>query len=116
MIRKIVMFGMLITFLSTATFAMADEVFVTKNGSKYHKASCRLLKKKESAKKLDKDDAIEKGYTPCKRCFKEDVIVDESDEGAKKDKVSKKRTKKVSREEEKDEKEKNEEKEENEEE
>ena len=72
--RKLVMAVMLMTFLSAATVVFAEDVFITRNGSKYHNEICRLLKNKENVKKMDKKEAIEKEYTPCKRCFNEDVI------------------------------------------
>ncbi|MCK5013304.1 MAG: hypothetical protein KAS66_05760 [Candidatus Omnitrophica bacterium] len=77
MIRKLMMVGMLVMFLSATTYAFAEDVFITQRGSKYHKEECRLIKNKENVTKLDKKEAIEEGYGPCKRCFKEDVVVDE---------------------------------------
>ena len=81
MIRKLIMVGMLAMFLSTTTSAFAEDVFVTQRGKKYHKQECRLIKNKENVVKLEKKEALEKGYEPCKRCFKEDVVVDEGKKG-----------------------------------
>ncbi len=89
MIRKLMMVGMLVMFLSATTYAFAEDVFITQRGSKYHKEECRLIKNKENVTKLDKKEAIEEGYGPCKRCFKEDVVVDEG----KKDQNQAKKTK-----------------------
>ena len=44
----------------------------------YHKEICRLLKNKENVTKLEKEDAVEEDYGPCKRCFKKDVVTDDS--------------------------------------
>ncbi len=76
MIRKLMMIGMLMVFLSATTHAFAEDVFVTQRGAKYHKAICRLVKNKDNITKFEKKEAIEKGYEPCKRCFKEDVVVE----------------------------------------
>lgn len=40
-------------------------VFVTNNGTKYHREWCSYLKSKKS---IEKAKAIEKGYTACSRC------------------------------------------------
>lgn len=77
MIRKLMMLGMLVVFLSTTTYVFAEDVFTTPRGSKYHKEICRLVKDNESVVKIEKKQAVEDGYGPCKRCFKEDVIMDE---------------------------------------
>ena len=76
MIRKFMMLGILAIFLITATHAFAGDVFVTQKGSKYHKEICRLVKNRDNLAKMDKDEAIENDYLPCKRCFKEDVVTD----------------------------------------
>ena len=77
MIRKLVMAGMLMTFLSATTLVFAEDVFVTANGTKYHKEICRLLKNSQNVTKLDKKKAIEGKYGPCKRCYAEDVAPEE---------------------------------------
>ncbi len=51
-----------------STFAFAEDVYVTKNGKKYHKADCLLIKNK-GAKPITMEDAIKKGLKPCRRCF-----------------------------------------------
>jgi hypothetical protein len=76
MIRKLVMLGMLVTILSATTCVFAEDVFVTQNGTKYHKEICRLLKNKDNVTKLDKKVAEEEDYSPCKLCFKEDVVIE----------------------------------------
>ena len=81
MIRKLMMLGMVITFLSATTCVFAADVFITQKGSKYHKEICRLIKNRDNVTTLDKEEAVEEDYGPCKRCFREDVVVDgESDQ------------------------------------
>lgn len=41
-------------------------VYITETGDKYHKAGCRYLSK--SAIPITKQEAIAKGYAPCKHC------------------------------------------------
>ena len=72
MIKKIMMLGLLAAFLATTTFASAEDVYKTKNGAKYHKQDCRLIKNK-NAVKIDKAEAIKAGLKPCKKCFSEEV-------------------------------------------
>ena len=81
MIRKLMLLGVLMSFFSTTTFAVADEVFVTPNGTKYHKESCRLIKNKGSLSKIDKAQAVKNGYGPCKKCFAEDMAATSPDAG-----------------------------------
>jgi len=77
MIRKLMMVGMLLTFLSATTFVFAEDVFITQKGSKYHTEICRLIKNRDHVTKIDKEQAIEEDYSPCKLCFKEDVASEE---------------------------------------
>lgn len=41
-------------------------VYITNSGSKYHTATCGMLKKSKIA--IGRDKAIAEGYEPCKRC------------------------------------------------
>lgn len=41
-------------------------VYITKTGSKYHRAGCKHLKK--SSIPITLEEAKERGYTPCKVC------------------------------------------------
>jgi hypothetical protein len=77
MIRKLIMAGMLITFLSATTIVFAEDVFITANGTKYHKEICRLIKNKDGVSKIDKKEALENDYGPCKRCYKESIESEE---------------------------------------
>ena len=53
-------------------FVHAEDVYVTKNGKKYHKTDCLLIQKK-GAQPIAYDEAIKKQLTPCKKCFGTDV-------------------------------------------
>ena len=74
--KRFILFGLLSAFLLMATHAFAEDVYVTQKGKKYHKEICLLIKNK-NASKMDKKEALEAGYTPCKKCFKEDLPKDE---------------------------------------
>jgi len=50
----------------TAASANAETVYITKSGTKYHRASCRFLSKSKIA--ISRKEAEERGYTPCKVC------------------------------------------------
>ena len=76
MLRRMVVLGMLVMFLAGTTAVFAEEVFLTAKGTKYHKETCRLIKNKDSVTKLEKQEAIDEGFEPCKRCFKEDADKD----------------------------------------
>ena len=45
------------------------ELFVTKSGDKFHLAGCSYLSK--SCIAITYDEAMEKGFSPCSRCFKD---------------------------------------------
>ncbi len=80
MIKKLMIVVMLMAFLSTASSVFAEDVFTTKRGKKYHKQICRLIKNKGAMTTHEKDAAVETGYQPCRRCYKEDIITDENKE------------------------------------
>lgn len=52
--------------LAGATFALAEDVFVTQYGKKYHKAESHYLQGKEGVIKLTREEAEEQGYEPSK--------------------------------------------------
>jgi hypothetical protein len=68
--RKWLAIVLCMTFLTAATLSYAGEVFVTKNGKKYHKATCILIKNKNAAP-IDEKEAVAKGLNPCGKCFKD---------------------------------------------
>lgn len=51
---------------SSIEFPVQETVYVTKTGKKYHKANCQHLR--QSKIRMNKSDAIRKGYTSCKHC------------------------------------------------
>lgn len=77
MTRRMMMLSLMIAFLSAATHVFAEDVFVTPKGKKYHKEICRLIQKR-SVSSLEKDAAVEEGYVPCGKCFKEDLAADDN--------------------------------------
>lgn len=68
MLRKMMLLGTLLTFVSMATCAFAQDVYVTKSGKKFHKETCALIKNKQTVK-LQQEEAVQKGLSPCKKCF-----------------------------------------------
>ena len=87
MIRKLMVLMTVFTILSTSAYAYAEEVYATKNGKKYHKEICRLIKNK-SPQKITKEEALKKGLEPCQLCYK-----DELSKNLSNDKVNEKITK-----------------------
>ena len=71
MLRKLLTLVVFTAFLSTAAVVYADDVYVTKNGKKYHQEQCLLIKNK-GAHKIALDEAQAKKLEPCQRCFKKD--------------------------------------------
>lgn len=47
--------------------AMSETVYITNTGEKYHRSGCQYLRQSKIAISLD--DAINKGYTACSRCW-----------------------------------------------
>ena len=69
MMKKLLALSLLMSFLALTTHAYAEAVYATKNGAKYHKENCPLIKSK-GAEKIDMEEATQRGLEPCKRCFK----------------------------------------------
>lgn len=51
---------------TTSSTTNSYTVYITNTGSKYHKSSCSYLKYSKIA--IDKNSAINQGYTACSRC------------------------------------------------
>ena len=66
--KKIVTMMLAGLLIAGSTFASAEDVYVTKNGKKYHKADCLLIQKK-GAQPINMEEALKKGLKPCKKCF-----------------------------------------------
>jgi len=89
MVKKVLVMAMCVLFLASNTVAFAEDVYVTANGTKYHKADCRFIKDRET-QKLDKQAAVEQGYVPCQKCSKEDLAEQPSKSDSEKVSKSKK--------------------------
>lgn len=57
-----------VTSLNSDTVVQSESVFVTKNGTKYHKADCYHIKDSDVIE-LTVSEAEEAGYEACKDCF-----------------------------------------------
>ena len=68
----------MIGLLTTATFALAADVYITANGKKYHKENCRFIKNWETTK-VEEKDAIAKGLAKCGKCFSEKEELSQKD-------------------------------------
>lgn len=62
--------GAIVAFMMMAQVALAQDVYVTKYGKKYHKEGSRFIKGKE-VEKLSIEEAEERGYTPSSEFEKE---------------------------------------------
>ncbi len=76
MFKKFSVLVLTITFMSLASFALAEDVFVTAKGAKFHKEDCRLIKNHDEITTMDRVEALENDYEPRKRCFKETSVED----------------------------------------
>ncbi len=76
MSRMKLMIGAVLVALCIASNVMAEQVVMSSRGKKYHKPTCKLMLNKE-VKTMEKEEALEKNISPCRRCYKEDVIVEE---------------------------------------
>ncbi len=72
MLRKTIMTVLFLSLFAMTTLGAAEEVYVTKNGTKYHKELCRFIKNK-GAEKIDLQDAITKGLKACHKCYPDSV-------------------------------------------
>lgn len=74
--RMKLMFSVFLVALFFAGNVMAEQVVVTGRGKKYHKPTCRTVQNRE-VRTLEKEEALKEGYTACRRCYKEDVVIEE---------------------------------------
>jgi hypothetical protein len=44
-----------------------DIVYITKSGTKFHRSTCRTIKKSKKIE-ISRQDAVKKGYAACKVC------------------------------------------------
>jgi len=71
MFKKFVLVILGVTLLFAST-VFAD-VYITKQGGKYHSENCPLIANKET-QKITEQDAMAKGLTPCSRCIGKEQI------------------------------------------
>lgn len=71
--KKLMAIVMTGVFLMMATQLYAQDVFITKNGGKYHQETCPLVKSKQLSK-ISEEEAKDKKLEPCKKCFKNDKL------------------------------------------
>jgi len=76
MFQKSLIAAVVAAGLCVSSLAWAETVYVTKNGKKFHKAACELVKK-STLTELDEVNAKEQGYEPCKKCFKAEKTAEE---------------------------------------
>lgn len=79
MLKRIVLYGLCAAVLTTAGWVYAQDVYVTKNGKKYHKAECRLIQKK-NPEAITLDEAKTSGLEPCRKCYKDELSAAASDD------------------------------------
>lgn len=80
--KRLMMTGLLMAMLMTTTQVFAEDVFATKNGKRFHKEGCELMKTK-NVTKLERNEAAKKGLTPCKKCFSDKVALEKKEETKK---------------------------------
>lgn len=77
MFRKTILVIFCCSLLLTGT-VFAD-VFITKQGAKYHSENCPLIANKDT-QKITEEEAIAKGLTPCGRCIARKQVNNEKEE------------------------------------
>jgi hypothetical protein len=82
--------GLCLLFLAANTLAFAEDVYITANGTKFHKADCRFIKDRK-VEKIDREEAIKQGYEPCQKCIKGDQASKDDKESSEKVTKSKKK-------------------------
>jgi len=68
MFKRLAALILCLTFLATTSFLFAEDVYVTKQGKKYHKQDCRFIKNRDT-QTIDIEEAKAKGLEACGRCF-----------------------------------------------
>ncbi len=67
MLKKVII-AVLCAAILSPVILFAEEVFVTKQGTRYHSEGCFLVAKKDK-EKISLEDAQAKGLTPCAKCI-----------------------------------------------
>lgn len=78
MVRKFTLLIVAVGMLACVASAQAEDVYATPNGKKFHTELCPFIKDK-GAVKLDRKTAVEKGLTPCQKCFKDELSMGEKE-------------------------------------
>ena len=78
MMKRALTVVMLLAAVSFASVAHAEDVYVSKNGKRFHREACKLIQNKETAK-LSLEEAGAKGLKPCQRCFKDQLSANITD-------------------------------------
>ena len=73
------MLVLVVTCMMFAASVMAEDVFVTKYGKKYHKKDSRFIKGKETVK-MDREEAEAEGYKPSSDFLNEDESAESKSE------------------------------------
>jgi uncharacterized protein YcbX len=71
MLKKLIVATLCLVILSPAIL-FAEDVFVTKQGTKYHNENCSLIASKDK-QKISLEDAKARGLTPCARCIGKEI-------------------------------------------
>ncbi|MBD5427792.1 MAG: hypothetical protein HDR39_00440 [Treponema sp.] len=65
--RRIAIFS-IFALVVMAVYAATGSVYVTASGKKYHVRSCRTIARSKQVTALTVDQAVARGYEPCKVC------------------------------------------------
>jgi uncharacterized protein YcbX len=76
MLKKLTALILCLVLLAATSAAFAEDVYVTKQGTKYHKQDCRFIKNRDT-QAIDIKDAEAKGLAPCGRCFSQEEKISE---------------------------------------
>ncbi|MFH1655552.1 MAG: hypothetical protein ABH954_02955 [Candidatus Omnitrophota bacterium] len=85
MFRKLTVLIMCLVFLTITSSVFAEDVYITKQGKKYHKENCRFIANRDT-QEIGLEDANAKGLTPCSKCFGDTEEVTKSKSNRKTDK------------------------------
>jgi len=66
--RRLAALIMCLAFLTITSSLFAEDVYITKQGKKYHESDCRFVTNRDT-QKISLDVAKTKGLEPCSRCF-----------------------------------------------
>ncbi|MDP2654714.1 MAG: hypothetical protein Q8Q08_11885 [Candidatus Omnitrophota bacterium] len=70
--KKVMLMAAVLIFQAVAGPVFAADVYVTKQGKKYHSAACPFLKNKETSA-IPEEKAVERKMKPCSKCLSPDT-------------------------------------------